>query len=125
MKRKGNKSDFTEARNKELRRAFFNNDIYSTSDENMKRVLKTPASRFWVDPDRARDVISSVKKNPALLEKMKPEKERMYRALMAKYDEIRSIYPEKSRVECVSMAIYSGAPEFYMAASTARGILYR
>lgn len=124
MKRKGSTSDFASQRNEELRRAFFSQDTYSTGDENLRKVLKTPTSRFWVDPDNARDVISRVIKNPALFSKMKPERERMYRALLEKYAEIQRQYPKLSRVACVSMAIYSGAPEFYIAPATARAILY-
>lgn len=124
MKRKGSKCDFTEKRNEELRKAFFSQDIYSTGDENLRKVLATPTSRFWVDPDNARDVISRVEKNPELLSHMKPERERMYRALLARYVEIRHRYPERSKVACVSMAIYSGAPEFFITPSTARSILY-
>lgn len=124
MKRKGSKSDFTEERNKELKSRFFSQEVYSTSDKSLIKVIKTPASRFWVDPDRARDVISTIKKNPGVLEKMYPERQRMYKALLSKYEEIQRQFPDKSRIDCVSMAIYSGAPEFFITPSTARNILY-
>lgn len=124
MKRKGSKSDFTEERNKELKSRFFSQEVYSTSDKSLIKVIKMPASRFWVDPDRARDVISTIKKNPGVLEKMYPERQRMYKALLSKYEEIQRQFPDKSRIDCVSMAIYSGAPEFFITPSTARNILY-
>lgn len=124
MKRKGSTSDFTADRNKELREKFFSQKVYSTTDTALMKTLKTPSTRFWVDPDRARDVLSSIKKNPAVLNKMYPERQRMYKALMSKYEEIQQRHPDKSRVECVSMAIYSGAPEFFLTPSAARNILY-
>lgn len=124
MKRKGSKSDFTEERNKELKSRFFSQEAYSTSDKSLNKVIKSPASRFWVDPDRARDVISAIKKNPGVLEKMYPERQRMYKALLSKYEEIQRQFPDKSRIDCVSMAIYSGAPEFFITPSAARSIIY-
>ncbi|MCM1491384.1 MAG: hypothetical protein NC095_11270 [Muribaculum sp.] len=124
MKRKGSTSDFTADRNKELREKFFSQKVYSTTDTALMKTLKTPSTRFWVDPDRARDVLSSIKKNPAVLNKMYPERQRMYKALMSKYEEIQQRHPDKSRVECVAMAIYSGAPEFFLTPSAARNILY-
>lgn len=125
MKKKGSKSDFTEERNKELRAAFFSQDVYSTTDKALERVVRKPATRFWVDPDRARDVISRIEKCPEVLDDMLPERQRMYKALMSKYEEIKGMYPEESKVSCVSMAIYSGAPEFFITPSTARSILYK
>lgn len=125
MKRKGATSDFSKARNMELRKAFFSQESYSTSDEAMKKVLATPASRFWVDPDRARDVMSSIEKNPAILDNMKKERARMYRALFKNYNEIRKANPGKSKISCVSQAIFGGAPEFYLSPSTAREIIYQ
>ena len=124
MKRKGSKSDYTDARNKELRKAFFSQDAYSTSDRALEKVLKTPTSRFWVDPDHARDTISRIKRNPEILERMLPERQRMYTELIRKFDELKMKYPGSSNVNCVTMAIYSGAPEFYIKPSTARAILY-
>ena len=124
MKRKGSTSDFTEDRNKELREKFFSQKAYSTTDTALMKTLKTPTTRFWVEPDRARDVLSSIRKNPAVLEKMYPERQRMYKALLSRYEEIKRRHPCKSMVECVSMAIYAGAPEFFLTPSAARNILY-
>lgn len=125
MKRKGAKCDYSKARNRELREAFFSQKSYSTSDECMRRVIGSPSSRFWVDPDRARDVMSGIERNPAILDKMNEERARMYRALYGKYREIRKAHPEKTKISCVSSAIFSGAPEFFIAPSTARAIIYQ
>lgn len=125
MKKKGNKSDFTEERNRELKAKFFAQDAYSTSDDNLNKVLKSPASRFWVDPDRARDMMSRMEKDPQAVGNMKRERQRMYTALHEKYRHIRTRFPDRSRIQCVTMAVYSGAPEFYIAPSTARAILYK
>ncbi len=124
MKKKGSKSDFSAQRNAELRAAFFSQEVYSTCDKVMKQTLKTPTSRFWVDPDRARDIMSRIEKNPDILERMTPERGRMYRALFEKYQLMRSQYPDNSKIQAVTMAIYSGAPEFYLTPSAARNILY-
>lgn len=125
MKRKGSTSDFSNERNAELRAAFFNQGVYSTSDKVMENTVKTPTSRFWVDPERARDVMSRMEKDPASISRMKPERQRMYLALYEKYKAVRKKHPATSKISCTTMAIYSGAPEFYLAPSTARSIIYQ
>ena len=124
MKKKGSVCDFNADRNAELRAAFFNQGIYSTSDSVIKNTIKTPTSRFWVAPDRARDIMSRIEKDPMALSGMKPERRRMYRALFEKYQKLRKQYPSYPKIKLVSIAIYSGAPEFFIAPSTARSIIY-
>lgn len=124
MKKKGSTSDFINQRNIELRSAFFSQDAYSTADKVIEKTLKTPTSRFWVDPDRARDVISRIEKDPGCVERMYPERRRMYTALLKRYREMKRRFPAQSKIQAVTMAIYSGAPEFYLSASRARSILY-
>ena len=124
MKRKGSKSDFSEERNAELRAAFFSQATYSTSDDALRRVIGKPSSRFWVDPDRARDVMSRMERDPESIAGMNPERRRMYSALYDRYRAVRSRNPSASKISCVSMAVFSGAPEFYITPSTARSIIY-
>ena len=124
MKKKGNTSDFIAQRNAELKKAFFSQDHYSTSDASLAKTLKTPTSRFWVDPDRARDVMSRIEHDPKCMDGMDAERRRMYGALFEKYQEIRRQYPDQSKIQAVTMAIYSGAPEFYLSPSRARSIIY-
>ena len=124
MKKKGSTSDFTGQRNKELRAAFFSQEHYSTSDANMRQTVKSPSSRFWVDPDRARDMMSRIEKDPDCLLGMNEERRRMYEALFRKYQQIRMRFPGQSKIESVTIAVFSGAPEFYLSLSRARRILY-
>lgn len=124
MKKKGNTSDFTPQRNAELRAAFFSQDNYSTTDKALKKTLKMPTSRFWVDPDRARDIMSRIEKDPTSISNMKPERQRMYMSLFEKYSRMRAQFPSTPKIQLVTMAIYSGAPEFFIANSTARAIIY-
>ncbi len=124
MKKKGSTSDFHTERNAELRAAFFSQGVYSTSDASIEKTVKTPASRFWVDPDRARDVMSRMEKDPACIDRMYPERKRMYASLFKKYKEIQLRFPGQSKIESVTMAIYSGAPEFFLSNSRARTLIY-
>lgn len=124
MRKKGSTSDFTRQRNEELRAAFFSQGVYSTSDTVMEKTVKTPASRFWVDPTRARDMMSRIEKDPECIKGMYPERGRMYAELYRKYRDTCRRYPKQSKIESVTMAIYSGAPEFYLSSSRARSILY-
>ena len=125
MRKKGSVSDCFAQRNAELRAAFFNQGVYSTCDEVIKKTIKTPSSRFWVDPDRARDIMSRIEKDPDSISGMYPERRRMYLALYERYRELRRQFPSDSKIKAVSMAIYSGAPEFFLGTSTARRIIYQ
>ena len=124
MKKKGNVSDYAEERNEELRNAFFSQNHYSTTSEAIEKTVKSPSSRFWVDPDRARDVISRIEKNPHVTTTMYPQRRRMYEELYRKYREITRQFPGQSKIESVTMAVYSAAPEFYLTPSGARRIIY-
>lgn len=124
MKRKGNTSDYTAERNAELRAAFFNQGIYSTSDESLAKTLRTPTSRYWVDPSRARDVISRIEKDPESTSTMYPQRRRMYDDLFRRYQEIRRQFPGQAKIHSVTMAVFSRAPEFFLTPSAARKILY-
>lgn len=124
MKRKGNTCEFREKRASELRAAFFSQEVYSTCEEVMRKTVKTPASRFWVEPERARDVLTRMERNPESVSGMHPERQRMYKALYEKYRSLRLKNPRESKISCVTMAIYSGAPEFFLSPATARTIIY-
>lgn len=124
MKKKGSVSDCFAERDAEFRKAFFNQGVYSTSDKVIRKTLKTPSSRFWVDPDHARDVMSRIEKDPESVVGMHPERRRMYLALYERYQEIRRQFPNDSKIKAVSIAIFSGAPEFFLSPSTGRRIIY-
>lgn len=124
MKKKGSRSDYCKERQAELRAAYFSQEAYPTVKETLQQSIKSPASRFWVDPDRARDVISRMEKDPEALDSMYPERRRMYTDLFRKYREIQRQFPGQPKIESVTMAIYSGAPEFYLTLAGARRILY-
>lgn len=124
MKKKGSTSDYIKQRNAELRAAYLSQKVYSTSDASLQQTLKTPTSRFWVDPDRARDVISRIEKDPDATAGMYPERRRMYADLFREYQKIQRQFPGQSKIASVTMAVYSGAPEFYLTPSGARRILY-
>lgn len=124
MKKKGNTSDFSKERSAELRAVFFSQETYSTSDAAIEKIVKSPSSRFWVDPARARDVMSRMERDPEYTASMHTERQRMYEALFRRYREIRRQFPGRSKIKAVTMAIYSGAPEFYLSASRARRLVY-
>lgn len=128
MKKKGSTSDYIEERNAELRERFFSQKGYEvntyTTDHLLERAVKSGSSRFWVDPYRARDIISRYDRDPHSLDRMLPGRRAMYRELYARFAEIRHANPCASMIECVSRAILSPAPEFYLTFHTARQIIF-
>lgn len=91
----------------------------------MEKVVKSPSSRFWVDPDRARDIVSRYRREPRSLDGMIPSRRAMYKTLSRRCAEFELRYPDRPMVHCMEMAVYSGAPEFYLSPGTARNIIYR
>lgn len=124
MKKKGSTSDFATERNQEIRRAFFDQGIYSTADEVMEKVVKRPCSRFWIEPLRARDIVSRYRRDARSLDGMRAHRREMFRMLDIRCAEYERRFPKKSMIRCMTMAVYSGAPEFYMSPATARRLIY-
>ena len=65
-----------------------------------------------------------MEKDPLATASMHPERRRMYEDLYRRYQEIRLQFPGQSKIKAVTMAIYSGAPEFYLSTWRARHIVY-
>lgn len=129
MKKQGSISDFMEERDTELRDLFLSRSgreaaLYTT-DHLLERAVKSPSSRFWVDPERARDILSRYSKDAHALDRMLPGRRAMYEALYARYASIRESKPLASMIECVTEAVYSEAPEFFLTPWTARRIVFK
>lgn len=127
MKKKGSKSDYINERNAELRRRYFDRSAYesrmASNEAMLENAVKSPCSRFWVDPDRARDILSRYRRDPRALDSMLPGRKAMYLELYARYQEIQKANPGMSMIGCVSIAVFSRAPQFFISPATARSII--
>lgn len=88
------------------------------------RVVKSPCSRFWVSEMRAAVVISLMLRGKCP-DDMLPEKRRMYEAIYSRVTEIMKGREDMCLSHAVEEAVWSPAPEFYMAPETARKVIRR
>lgn len=127
MKKKGSKQDFTAHRNHELVAAFrqaMEGTEVTDVRKLFRRVVQTPASRFWVSEYRAADVISRMLRGDTI-EDMNRKKRDMYREIFIRTIGWMKACPGISRINATQMAVHSPAPEFYMTPDSARVIIYR
>ena len=127
MRKNGAVCDFTRERNEELKRAFRHcrrTGNYRTTDDIFGLMAAMPASRFYINEQRARNLIAEKWKkgswNPKTLKnklEMIKEIERRVVSLMAKD-------PSLCLDDAVVAVVYSPAPSFYMTKRSIRTTFY-
>lgn len=93
--------------------------------EVMCRVVNSPSSRFWVSPERAMRVISSMEQGNRL-EGMMRNKRIMFREIYRRVHLLRERPPYRQLplVEVVQMVVEQPAPSFYMTPQSAIVIMH-
>lgn len=127
MKHQGNTIQHTPRRDSELRRLF--SELYTaghnpTLPDFYRRMVKSPASRFWVSEDRATEVIAKMLKGENI-SRMYREKQRMYREIYSRAIEKIRRDSRRPLTHIVFEIVNSPAPEFYMSPYTAEKIINR
>ena len=128
MKYHGCILEFTDARNKELLRAF--REALSASDyidisSISTAVVNMPCSRFWVSEERAMVVIAAMLKGKPILNSMRPTKREMFNEIYKRVKALRSAYPHLTLFDLVTQVVNSPAPKFYMRPRCAMEIIYK
>lgn len=96
-----------------------------TQTEAFERTVRHPASRFFVEPRRAhQNIYPMLRGDYSRLEKMKPLRQEMYRAL---YDTVMRLSQKrqfwgKSPYYIVKFAVLEPAPRFYVDVETMRKV---
>ena len=85
-------------------------------------VVKMPASRFYVNEERAERVVSAMYRRP-LPESTSDGRRRMYEDIKTRVDRVRSRCPEWSLARCIDFVVSQPAPEFYLSEWTVRNII--
>lgn len=128
MKTKGATSEFCALRRADIIRAY-RQACAQAKHIKVSHVMETavsmPASRFWVSPERAACVVSALLRGKKRLDDMRPTKARMFAVIARRAAIARDSHPATPLCEIIAGIIYSQAPEFYLSANTARGIIYK
>lgn len=128
MKKKGSQSDFIEVRDAELHSRFMDllrSERGKSLGELYGAAARCKASRFWVSPERAADVLSGMERGVKDMERMYPERRRMYEELSRRVADKRAESPERPMMHIVEEVVEQEAPEFYITEKSAKVIICR
>lgn len=127
MRKKGAVCDFIEERNEELKKAFREcrrSGEYKTTDDIFALMAAMPASRFYINEQRAAQLIAAKWKKGGWNPKTMPKKLEMIEEIERRVAALMTTDPELSLEDAVVTVVYSGAPSFYMTVRSIRTIFY-
>lgn len=127
MKKKGSYCDFTRRRDEELLAAFrrcIRQMPCISLPSLLRQVVSQPCSRFWVSPERATAILTRMFQGQDVSATMRPPKREMYRELFRRAQRIRALFPTMSIAHIAARAVYSPAPQFYIAPAAAKIYLH-
>lgn len=90
----------------------------------MQKVVESPASRYWVSPERACVVMRKLERGEPIAY-MKPNKQRMYTALYREYAAYRREHPGTPMKHAVEIVVERPAPCFAVTWRVAGNIVRR
>lgn len=127
MKPHGTRSDFETQRYTELLASFRHHmGLLKTRDMNevYNAVVASPCKRFWVSEERAAIVMARIERGDELLE-MRPQRREMFCEIYRRCILLREKEPDLSWIELTTKVVCQPAPKWYMAAGSARLIIYK
>ena len=86
--------------------------------------IKMPSKRFWIEKDRAYDIIMFMENNVAFASP-NPNKIRMYDEIYLRYKARMEQNPNAQKSEVIEAVINEPAPEFYLSIHAAMKIINR
>lgn len=124
-KKKGACSEFIQQRNTELLAAY-KAELKKAQYQNLdfgfwKRVVDTPATRFWVSPERALEVMKLFLKGKNTIGKGR--KSEMYLALFFALKEQIEKNPHLPLLHNVERAVFSPSPKMFLTPNSAKVII--
>lgn len=122
MKHQGATFIYDKERNEDLMRAYRSAmlDCDAIRMPNIyKRVVNSPAKRFWVSEERAAIVISRMFKGDNL-DGMRPTKKEMFNEIYRRVIKLQEKYPALTTYELVFKVVQQPAPKFYLTAGSCK-----
>ncbi|MBQ8051634.1 MAG: hypothetical protein IJ197_08710 [Bacteroidaceae bacterium] len=130
MKRPGSTLEFEQERNLDLLRAYREQISLQLSQTGRisiskvyREVVKMPAKRFWVSPERALNVVSLIIKGKT--PPMRPTKLAMYNEIYRRVEQERKLHGKIPLTHLVEIVVEQEAPAFYMTPDTARLFIWK
>lgn len=123
MKTKGAFMEYSQERSDDLMRAYYDYLTvcsYIRMPEVYNTIVNMPSQRFWVSDIRAANVVSSIMRNNARLDKMRATKREMYEEIYRRVMKLSKEYPNLSIIELCSEVVTQPAPKFYLTPGSAK-----
>ncbi|MGM9862718.1 MAG: hypothetical protein ACI305_00440 [Lepagella sp.] len=98
---------------------------YITLDEIGRKIVNSPAPRFWVSEERAAAVVSALMRGKPILDTMRPTKREMFSEIYSRVLALRKARPCWDLPRIIHKVVNSPAPKFYMKPSTAIERLFK
>lgn len=90
-----------------------------------KKIVDSPAPRFWVSEERAAAVVSAMMRGKPILNSMRSTKREMFEEIYNRVLNLKIIHPDWCLSELVCKVVNSPAPKFYMKPSSALERLFK
>lgn len=123
MKKRGAITEYQQERAQELLRSYFlclkNCKSIGSILDIYEQASLMPASRFWVSPRRAKNVVASIMRGDRLL-RMRPTKRDMFFEIYRRVCQLREHYPDMILPHLVEKVVEQPAPRFYLSPISAR-----
>lgn len=94
-------------------------------NEIAKKIVNSPAPRFWVSEERAAAVISDIMRGKPVLHHMRPSKREMFEEIYHRVIALKQQRPDWALCRIVFVVVNSPAPKFYMEPSSALERLFK
>lgn len=126
MKTSKGRCDYTESRDKELRRAFIERlgKNGKMIKEVMAEMVDVPAPRFYINEERAYTYVRHLRRSGCPDEIRSPTLRRMLAVIVRRVDILMAFRPELSLREAVYEVVNSPAPSFFLSPLSIRTMLY-
>lgn len=127
MRKKGAVCDFIEERNEELKQAFREcrrSGDYKTTDDIFGLMAKRPVSRFYINEQRARNLIADKWKKGKWSGKILRKKQEMIEEIERRVIALMTKDRTLSLDDAVVAVVFSEAPSFYMTTRSIRTTYY-
>jgi hypothetical protein len=128
MKSSGAILAFTHERNVALLSAYrqcIRQTPFIRLDDIGRRIVNSPAPRFWVSEERASAVISAMIRGKPVLKSMRHSKQEMFLEIYNRVINLKLIHPSWTLALLISTVINQPAPKFYMEPSSALERLFK
>ena len=123
MKHRGSVFEYSRERDADLLSTYYRYVGFFGANELYRRIVESPARRFYVSPERAYAVVLRILRGSDL-SRMRPERREMFFEIARRVDDARVRYPQSSLAAIIERVVEQPAPKFYLTPKSAITIIH-